>query len=100
MTDQLAPLLADGVVEAVISRLKTGKEAELYLVQHAGEIYAAKVYKERHARNFRNNAAYKEGRVSRNSRTQRAMQKGSRFGRQASEDAWKSTEFEALTKLH
>lgn len=100
MVEALAPLLADGVIEAVISRLKSGKEADIFIVQHAGEVVAAKVYKERHARNFRNNAVYKEGRQVRNTRTQRAMEKGTRFGQEASEDAWKSMEVDALTKLH
>ncbi|MDQ3262590.1 MAG: hypothetical protein M3Y59_02845 [Myxococcota bacterium] len=98
--DPLAPLIADGVIEAVISRLKSGKEADIYLVEHGGEVVAAKVYKEREQRNFKNNASYKEGRQVRNSRTQRAMAKGSKFGQAASEDAWKATETEALGKLH
>jgi RIO kinase 1 len=93
-------LLADGVIEEVVSRLKSGKEADVYLVQHRGEIVAAKLYKERHARNFHNNAAYREGRTVRNSRTQRAMDKGSRFGQAAAEEAWKSTESDALYRLH
>src|SRR5687768_11633353 len=100
MADPLAPLLADGVIDAVISRLKSGKEADIYLVEHAGQVVAAKVYKAREARNFRNNAAYKEGRQVRNSRTQRAMDRGSRFGLAAAEDAWKQTESDALGKLH
>ncbi len=100
MVDPLAPLIADGVIEAVISRLKSGKEADIYLVEHGGEVVAAKVYKERDQRNFKNNALYKEGRQVRNSRTQRAMAKGSKFGQAASEDAWKATETEALHKLH
>jgi len=93
-------LLADGVIEEVVSRLKSGKEADVYLVQHRGEIVAAKLYKERHARNFHNNSAYREGRTVRNSRTQRAMDKGSRFGQAAAEEAWKSTESDALYRLH
>jgi RIO kinase 1 len=100
MVDILTQLVADGIIEAVVARLKSGKEADIYLVQHAGEIVAAKVYKERNARNFRNNAAYKEGRQVRNSRTQRAMARGSRFGQAASEEAWKAKEAEALHSLH
>jgi len=100
MTDPLAPLLADGVIDEVVGRLKSGKEADLWLVRHAGEIVAAKVYKERHARSFRNNAAYKEGRLVRDTRTQRAMARGTRFGQAAAEDAWKAKEAEALHTLH
>jgi RIO kinase 1 len=100
MTDPLAPLLADGVIDEVVARLKSGKEADVWLVRHGAEIVAAKVYKDRHARNFRNNAAYKEGRQVRNTRTQRAMDRGTRFGQKASEDAWKAKESDALHRLH
>ncbi len=100
MTDPLAPLLADGVIDEIVARLKSGKEADVWLVRHAGEIVAAKVYKARHARSFKNNAAYKEGRQVRNSRTQRAMDRGSRFGQAAAEDAWKAKEADALWRLH
>ncbi|HSM93648.1 MAG TPA: RIO1 family regulatory kinase/ATPase [Anaeromyxobacteraceae bacterium] len=100
MAEPLALLLDDGVIDEVFTRLKTGKEAEIWLVRHAGEVVAAKVYKERNARNFKNNAAYMEGRRVRNTRTQRAMDKGSRFGQASAEQAWKAKESEALHKLH
>ncbi|WP_305036015.1 RIO1 family regulatory kinase/ATPase, partial [Myxococcus sp. CA006] len=100
MNDSLETLLADGIIEAIIGQLKTGKEAEVWLVQHAGQVVAAKLYKERHERNFRNNVGYREGREVRNSRTRRAMEKGSRFGQNAAEDAWKSAESDSLYKLH
>jgi len=99
MSDPINALIREGIIDEVISRLKSGKEADIYLVQHAGEIVAAKVYKERHARSFHNNSAYKEGRVIGNSRTQRAMAKGSRFGRKAEEEAWKEKESEVLHML-
>ena len=73
MHDPLAPLIADGVIDEVLTRLKSGKEADLWLVRHGQEVVAAKVYKERLSRSFKNDAAYKEGRQVRNSRTQRAM---------------------------
>ncbi|MCK8501083.1 RIO1 family regulatory kinase/ATPase [Myxococcus fulvus] len=100
MNDSLETLLADGIIEAVLGQLKTGKEAEVWLVQHAGQVVAAKLYKERHERNFRNNVGYREGREVRNSRTRRAMEKGSKFGQAAAEEAWKSAESDSLYKLH
>src|SRR5512140_2333671 len=100
MTESLATLLADGVIEEIVGRLKSGKEADLWLVRHAGEMVAAKVYKAREARSFRNNAGYKEGRQVRNTRTQRAMDRGSRFGQAAAEEAWKAKESDALHALH
>lgn len=98
--DRLQQLLEEGIIDEVYSQLKTGKEAEVWLVSHRGEPVAAKLYKEREFRNFKNDAAYREGRTVRNSRTQRAMDKGSRFGRRASEEAWKSAEHDAMHALH
>ncbi len=96
----LEVLLTDGVIDEVVARLKSGKEADVYIVTHGGQYVAAKIYKERTQRNFKNNAGYKEGRLVRNSRTRRAMEKGSRFGQEAEEEAWKTAEAETLSKLH
>jgi RIO kinase 1 len=100
MENTLEQLLTDGVVDEVLGRLKSGKEADIYLVRQKELVLAAKLYKERNQRNFKNNVSYKEGRNVRNSRTQRAMDKGSRFGQRAAEEAWKSAEADALYKLH
>jgi RIO kinase 1 len=93
-------LLTDGVIDRVVGRLKSGKEADIYLVEHAGQVLAAKVYKERIHRSFKHNAGYKEGRSVRNTRTQRAIDRGTSFGVAAAEEAWKSAEADALFKLH
>ena len=99
MEDQLELLIADGVIDEVLGRLKSGKEANISLVRRGDEIIAAKVYKDVATRSFKNNADYKEGRKVRNSRSQRAMDSGSKFGRDAAEQAWKSAEADALFKL-
>ena len=96
----LDPLLADGVIDEVLGRLKSGKEADIWLVRRADAIVAAKVYKDRDRRSFKNNADYKEGRDVRNSRTRRAIESGSTFGREAEEQAWKTAEADALQLLH
>jgi hypothetical protein len=92
-------LLADGIIDEVLGRLKSGKEADISLVRRGEHVLAAKVYKDRATRSFKNNADYKEGRTVRNSRTQRAIDGGGRFGRDAAEQAWKSAEADALGKL-
>jgi len=81
MTDKLDVLLADGVIDEVPGRLKSGKKANISLVRRGEVVIAAKVYKGRSTRSFKNNAHYKEGRKVRNSRTQRAIDSGGRFGR-------------------
>ena len=100
MNSQLDLLLSEGILDDVLGRLKSGKEAEVFRVVYRGQIVAAKVYKDRQQRSFQHNVAYKEGRKVRNSRTQRAIDKGSRFGRDEAEDAWKSSEATTLQLLH
>jgi RIO kinase 1 len=96
----LASLVDEGVVEAVVRPLLSGKEAEVFLVTVGGELRVAKVYKEAHARSFKNRAEYTEGRKVRNSRDQRAMQKRSRYGRAQDEQSWRSTEVDMILRLH
>lgn len=98
-SDPLDILLADGVIDEVLGRLKSGKEANISLVRRGDAVLAAKVYKDRSTRSFKNNAEYKEGRKVRDTRTQRAMDNGGRFGREAAEQAWKSAEADALYRL-
>src|ERR1700759_4222589 len=99
MADPLEALLANGASDEVLGLRKSGKEADISLVRRGDHVLAAKVYKDRSTRSFKNNADYKEGRKVRNSRTQRAMDSGGRFGRDAAEQAWKSAEADALYKL-
>ena len=99
LIDPLDVLLSDGVIDEVLGRLKSGKEANISLVRRGEGVLAAKVYKDRSTRSFKNNADYKEGRKVRNTRTQRAMDSGGRFGRDAAEQAWKSAEADALYRL-
>ncbi|MEH6651513.1 MAG: PA4780 family RIO1-like protein kinase [Motiliproteus sp.] len=96
---RIQPLIEDGVVDEVISQLMSGKEATVYVVRCGSEIRCAKVYKEAHKRSFRQAVQYQEGRKVRNSRRARAMEKGSKFGRNQQEDAWHNAEVEALYKL-
>lgn len=96
---RLEPLLSDGLVDEVISQLKSGKEATVYLVRCGGVLRCAKVYKDAHHRSFKQATAYREGRKVKSSRAARAMEKGSRFGKQELEDAWQNAEVSALYRL-
>lgn len=92
-------LVRNGLVDEVVSRLMSGKEADVYVVQSKGEICCAKVYKDASKRSFSQLALYQEGRKGRNSRQARAMQKNSKYGRKETEDAWKNSEVDALRTL-
>jgi len=96
---RIAPLIEDGLVDDVIRQLQSGKEAAVYLVRCGTEIRCAKVYKEANKRSFRQAVEYQEGRRVKNSRRARAMEKGSRFGRQEKESAWQNAEVDALYRL-
>lgn len=95
----LEALILDGFIEEVIHPLKSGKEADVYVVASEGKILCAKVYKAANKRGFRQQALYQEGRKVRNSRQARAMQKNSRFGRQQQEEVWQNSEVDALYRL-
>ena len=95
----LQPLIDDGVIDAVLGQLKSGKEASVFLVACGQHVRCAKVYKEAQHRGFRHASEYREGRQSRNSRDQRAMGNRSRHGRREQESAWKNAEVEALYRL-
>jgi RIO kinase 1 len=96
---RIQPLVEEGLVDDVIRQLMSGKEAIVYVVRCGGEIRCAKVYKEAQQRNFRQAAAYQEGRKVKNSRQARAMEKGSRYGRKMQEEVWQSAEVDALYRL-
>lgn len=96
---RIQPLIEDGLVDEVISQLMSGKEATVYIVRCGTEIRCAKVYKEAHKRSFKKAVQYQEGRKGRNSRRARAMEKGSKFGRDQQEEAWQNAEVDALYRL-
>jgi len=95
----LEPLIEDGIIDAVIRPLKSGKEASVYLVACGSAVRCAKVYKEAEKRGFHKLAEYQEGRRSRGGRDQRAMGKHSKHGRKRQEEAWKNAEVDALYRL-
>jgi RIO kinase 1 len=86
--------------------LKTGKEADVFLVERAipgqpGVVLAAKRYRSADHRDFHRSSVYREGRsVQKKSRDQRAVERGSRYGRGVAAVAWSYAEFAALSRLH
>lgn len=100
LPEVLSSLADQGVIDEVVRPLKSGKEAQVYLVRAGGEPYVAKVYKDASSRSFKQRAAYTEGRRVRSSRDQRAMAKRTRHGKAQEEAAWKSAEVDILYRLH
>jgi len=96
---RIEALIEEGLADAVICQLMSGKEAMIYVVRCGVNLRCAKVYKESNLRSFHQSVDYTEGRRIKNSRRARAMEKSSRYGRKAQEDAWQSAEVDALYRL-
>jgi RIO kinase 1 len=71
----------------------------VFVVRSGEQTLCAKIYKEANNRSFRQAVDYTENRKVKNSRSARAMAKGSKFGRQEQEAAWQSAEVDALYRL-
>ncbi|MGZ6515840.1 MAG: serine protein kinase RIO [Actinomycetota bacterium] len=97
-------LYATGIITEVLGALKSGKEATVYVCRaeraRAGaDLVAAKVYRARTKRDFRNAAVYDDGRQFLEDRVRRAVKTKTRFGREAEAGRWTYREWERLTQL-
>jgi len=93
-----------GAVDADLGVLKTGKEADVHLVERAvpggaSSLLAAKRYRGAQHRLFHRDAGYLEGRRVRRSRETRAMARRTDFGRDVIAVQWAAAEFDALSRL-
>jgi RIO kinase 1 len=95
---------ATGLITNVLGALKPGKEATVYVCEAhpstGAEYFAAKVYRERIYRSFRNDAVYQEGRVIRDARLRRAWENKSETGREVQFERWTGHEFATLVRVH
>lgn len=96
---RLEPLAEDGLIDEVLRPLKSGKEADVFVVRCGSEKRCAKIFKEAQVRGFKQAAQYQEGRSVRNTRRARAMQKRTRYGQKEQEKAWLNAEVDALYRL-
>lgn len=101
----------DGAIDTELGVLKTGKEADAFLIERAlpeqhrtdrpGEatLMVAKRYRSPELATFHRSQSYTEGRRTRESRVGRAIARGTSFGRDAAAAQWARTEFDALHRL-
>ena len=93
-------------VDYELGVLKTGKEADVFLVRRGVPgtdrscLLAAKRYRDASHRQFHRDAGYLEGRRVRESRVNRAVASRSGFGLQAIAGQWAQAEFNALVQLY
>jgi RIO kinase 1 len=92
-------------VDTELGVLKTGKEADVHLLERAvpgtarRTLLAAKRYRTAEHRMFHRDAGYLEGRRVRRSRETRAMARRTEFGRDLLSGQWAVAEFDALSRL-
>ncbi len=97
----------DSAVDTELGVLKSGKEADVFLVERRSSLQperssllAAKRYRTHEHRSFHRSAAYTDGRrPTRNTRDARAMAKGTTHGRAVAAAHWAYAEWDALTTL-
>lgn len=96
----------DAAVDTELGVLKTGKEADVYLLERAvpddparHSLLAAKRYRSTEHRQFHRDAGYVEGRRTRRSRDNRAVARGTAWGKQVASGMWAHQEFQALCAL-
>lgn len=112
-------LTAGGTEDEVLGLLKTGKEAEVFVVERrtlAGDRSALLAHKRyrptkvvkgelealgfSRARSFTNDAIYHEGRKFRRSRDRRAVERMTDLGKRILAERWPAQELETLVRAH
>ena len=96
---------SQGAIDTDLGILKTGKEADVFLLERADPlrpeqavVMAAKRYRSPEHRSFHRSAAYTEGRSMKRSRDERAIKRKSTFGREVAAGEWAISEWSALVR--
>lgn len=96
-------IVSDEARQHELGFLKTGKEADVHLVERRHgdrvNVLAAKRYRKLEERLFRNDARYRAGRRTGESRLDKAIAHGNRAGMAFRAQQWLTTEFETLCLL-
>src|SRR5262249_30534899 len=100
LLSMLDPFLDSGQITEVVDFLKGGKEATVFRCRAGNHFLAAKVYRPRKYRNFRDDADYQNGRVILSPRARRAVKNRSDFGKEVHQGLWVAAEFETQQILH
>jgi RIO kinase 1 len=89
-----------GFLDELISGIKTGKEASVFLGKNSDGFVAVKVYTDLRVRSFRRDELYREGRFIGDSRIERAIEQGSQKGLNAHQILWVQEEFRQMEHLY
>ena len=88
-----------GFLDELISGIKTGKEASVYLGRNSEGLVAVKMYTDLRVRSFRHDEAYRAGRFIGDSRIEKAIEQGSEKGLDARQILWVQEEFRQMKHL-
>jgi RIO kinase 1 len=101
LLSMLDSFLDSGLISEGVEFVRGGKEATVFRCRGgAGDhFYAAKVYRPRQYRRFRDDADYQSGRVVLDARARRAAKKRTGFGHEVHQRLWVAAEFETQQML-
>lgn len=89
-----------GFLDELISGIKTGKEASVFLGKNSEGFVAVKVYTDLRVRSFKRDASYRKGRFIGDSRIEKAIKQGSEQGLNAHQILWVQEEFRQMKHLY
>ena len=89
-----------GFLDELITGIKTGKEASVYLGRNSDGFVAVKVYTDLRVRSFRRDESYREGRFIGDARIEKAIEQGSQKGLNAHQILWVQEEFRQMNHLY
>ncbi|MBI5353910.1 MAG: serine protein kinase RIO [Chloroflexi bacterium] len=88
-----------GFLDELISGIKTGKEASVFLGKNSEGFVAVKMYTDLRVRSFKRDSSYREGRFIGDSRIEKAIDQGSKAGLDAHQILWVQEEFRQMKHL-
>ena len=89
-----------GFLDELISGIKTGKEASVFLGKNSDGFVAVKMYTDLRVRSFKHDESYREGRFIGDTRIQKAIEQGSQKGLNAHQILWVQEEFRQMQHLY
>lgn len=87
-------------LDELISGIKTGKEASVFLGRNSKGLVAVKIYTDLRVRSFKHDEAYRSGRFIGDARIQKAIEQGSQRGLDAHQMLWVQEEFKQMQHLY
>lgn len=84
----------------VVKNIKSGKEADCFLVQTKEKLYCLKYYKDRSLSTTAGNNVYLAGKWFRSPSQKKSVDKGNKFGKDLIRKLWTKREFYMLKKFH